>query len=110
MATQCSSFEVLASDPGSEARTGRLQLPHGPVRTPAFMPVGTYGVVKGLAAPDLRDLGADIILSNTFHLVCRPGSEHIRDLGGLHEFMRWRGPILTDSGGFHSLRVKWRDH
>jgi queuine tRNA-ribosyltransferase len=100
MATQCSSFEVLTSDPGSEARTGLLQLPHGAVRTPAFMPVGTYGVVKGLAAPDLRDLGADIILSNTFHLVCRPGSEQIRDLGGLHEFMAWPGPILTDSGGF----------
>ncbi len=100
MAMQCSSFEVLSSDPGSHARVGLLGLPHGEVRTPAFMPVGTYGAVKGLTRDDLRDLGADIVLSNTFHLVCRPGSEQIRDLGGLHEFMSWDGPILTDSGGF----------
>ncbi|MBJ94353.1 MAG: tRNA guanosine(34) transglycosylase Tgt [Rickettsiales bacterium] len=97
---QCSSFEPLAQDPLSEARVGRLRLPHGAVRTPAFMPVGTYGVVKGLAQDDLRALGADIVLSNTFHLVCRPGSEMIRELGGLHRFMGWDGPILTDSGGF----------
>lgn len=75
-------------------------MPHGEVRTPAFMPVGTYGAVKGVARDDLRQIGADIILSNTFHLVCRPGSEQIRDLGGLHRFMAWDGPILTDSGGF----------
>jgi queuine tRNA-ribosyltransferase len=100
MATQCSSFDVVFSDPSSEARTGVLSLPHGEVRTPAFMPVGTYGAVKGVARDDLRQIGADIILSNTFHLVCRPGSEQIRDLGGLHRFMSWDGPILTDSGGF----------
>jgi len=110
MATRCSSFEVLASDPSCEARSARLDLPPGSVRTPAFMPVGTYGVVKSLTHEDLRELGADIILSNTFHLVCRPGSEHIRDLGGLHEFMAWDGPILTDSGGFQVFSLaKMRD-
>jgi queuine tRNA-ribosyltransferase len=100
MATQCLSFEVKALDPASEARLGTLRLPHGEVRTPAFMPVGTYGAVKSLTHEDLREVGSDIILSNTFHLVCRPGSEQIRDLGGLHSFMSWDGPILTDSGGF----------
>ncbi len=100
MATQCSSFEVKSLDAASGARTGTLRLPHGEVRTPAFMPVGTYGAVKSLTHEDLREVGSDIILSNTFHLVCRPGSEQIRDLGGLHRFMSWDGPILTDSGGF----------
>ena len=100
MATQCLSFEVEAVDEASEARVGTLRLPHGEVRTPAFMPVGTYGAVKSLTRDDLREVGSDIILSNTFHLVCRPGSEQIRELGGLHNFMSWDGPILTDSGGF----------
>jgi len=106
MATPCSSFKVLSEDAGSHARRGQLELPHGSVRTPAFMPVGTYGAVKGLTPTDLRQAGADIILSNTFHLICRPGTELIRDLGGLHKFMSWKGPILTDSGGFQIFSLK----
>ena len=106
MATPCSSFEVLSEDSATHARRGLLGLPHGEVRTPAFMPVGTYGAVKGLSPLDLTQTGADIILSNTFHLVCRPGTELIRDLGGLHKFMSWNGPILTDSGGFQIFSLK----
>lgn len=92
------TFEVLARD--GAARRGRLRLAHGVVETPAFMPVGTYGAVKGVAPSDLRDLGAQIVLSNTFHLWLRPGLEVIGAHGGLHRFMGWDGPILTDSGGF----------
>jgi len=100
MATPCSSFEVLNEDSATHARRGLLGLPHGEVRTPAFMPVGTYGAVKGLSPTDVRTTGADMLLANTFHLLCRPGTELIRDLGGLHKFMSWDPPILTDSGGF----------
>ncbi len=82
------------------ARRGTLQLPHGRVETPAFMPVGTYGSVKGVSPDELVDLGAHIILGNTFHLWLRPGLEVIEKHGGLHGFMGWNGPILTDSGGF----------
>ncbi len=82
------------------ARRGRLELPHGVVETPAFMPVGTYGAVKTLDPEELRGVGAQIILGNTFHLWLRPGLEVIRAHGGLHRFMGWDGPILTDSGGF----------
>ncbi|MGA8708580.1 MAG: tRNA guanosine(34) transglycosylase Tgt [Steroidobacteraceae bacterium] len=92
-------FELLASD--GAARRGRLHLPHGTVETPAFMPVGTYGTVKGVAPEELEALGAEIILGNTFHLMLRPGTEVVglhRD--GLHGFMGWQHPILTDSGGF----------
>ena len=92
------AFEVLARD--GAARLGRLRLAHGVVETPAFMPVGTYGAVKGVAPSDLRELGAQIVLSNTFHLWLRPGLEVIGAHGGLHRFMGWDGPILTDSGGF----------
>lgn len=106
MATPCSSFKVLSEDPGSHARRGVLDLPHGEVRTPAFMPVGTYGAVKGLSPQDIRTVGADIILSNTFHLVCRPGPELVKRLGGLHKFMSWSRPILTDSGGFQIFSLK----
>jgi queuine tRNA-ribosyltransferase len=91
-------FELLASD--GVARRGCLRTAHGLVDTPAFMPVGTRGSVKSLSPEDLREAGAQIILSNTFHLLVRPGPELIRDLGGLHRFMAWDGPILTDSGGF----------
>ncbi|MCC7546454.1 MAG: tRNA guanosine(34) transglycosylase Tgt [Burkholderiales bacterium] len=91
-------FEVLARD--GSARRGRLALAHGAVDTPAFMPVGTYGAVKAVAPIDLRELGAQIVLSNTFHLWLRPGLEVIELHGGLHRFMGWDGPILTDSGGF----------
>ncbi len=82
------------------ARTGVLQFRRGAVRTPAFMPVGTYGTVKGLTPEEVDASGADILLGNTFHLMLRPGTEVIRAHGGLHEFMHWSGPILTDSGGF----------
>ncbi len=92
-------FEVLATDP-SGARLGRLTTPHGIIDTPAFMPVGTAATVKGQTQEDLEDLGVQILLSNTYHLYLRPGHELIREMGGLHRFMSWPHPILTDSGGF----------
>lgn len=82
------------------ARRGRLKFPRGTVETPAFMPVGTYGTVKGMLPRDVVDIGAQIILGNTFHLMLRPGTEVIKAHGDLHDFMQWQGPILTDSGGF----------
>jgi len=91
-------FERTAAD--GDARRGRLSFPRGTVETPAFMPVGTYGTVKGMTPRDLRSIGADIILGNTFHLWLRPGTDIIEAHGGLHGFMAWDGPILTDSGGF----------
>jgi len=95
------SFKVTASDPSSFARCGRLTLPHGVVDTPVFMPVGTPATVKSLTPVDLiDDIGAQIILSNTYHLMLRPGADIVRELGGLHHFMAWERPILTDSGGF----------
>jgi queuine tRNA-ribosyltransferase len=93
-------FALLKTDPATSARRGRLSTLHGAIETPVFMPVGTQGTVKAVAPSQLRDLGAQIILSNTYHLNLRPGSGLIRDLGGLHRFMGWDGPILTDSGGF----------
>ncbi len=93
-----SGFEVLAHD--GSARRGRLNFVRGVVDTPAFMPVGTYGTVKGMLPRDLEEIGAQIVLGNTFHLMLRPGSEIIRELGDLHAFMGWSRPILTDSGGF----------
>jgi len=92
-------FEVLATDP-SGARLGRLATPHGVIDTPAFMPVGTAATVKGQTQQDLEDLGVQILLANTYHLYLRPGHALIREMGGLHEFMSWPRPILTDSGGF----------
>lgn len=94
------TFNVVANDPRSQARLGRLETPHGMIDTPVFMPVGTQATVKALRSSDLLDCGASIILGNTYHLYLRPGHELIRSLGGLHEFMGWRRPILTDSGGF----------
>ncbi len=82
------------------ARAGTLALPHGPVETPAFMPVGTYGAVRGLHPHEVEAAGAQIILGNTYHLHLRPGEETVRALGGLHAFTTWRKPMLTDSGGF----------
>jgi queuine tRNA-ribosyltransferase len=92
-------FEVLATDP-TGARLGSLTTPHGVIDTPAFMPVGTAGTVKGLTQQALGELGVQILLGNTYHLYLRPGHERIRQLGGLHRFMSWPGAILTDSGGF----------
>lgn len=94
------SFSILATDPNSSARSGSLELPHGTVKTPIFMPVGTQGTVKTLHPAELEELGAQIILGNTYHLWLRPGHELIRELGGLHGFSTWRKPMLTDSGGF----------
>ena len=93
-------FEIEWSDSGSGARNGRFHTPHGIISTPVFAPVGTAATVKALRPSDLHDLGASLILSNTYHLYLRPGDELIRDLGGLHNFMGWDDPILTDSGGF----------
>ncbi len=83
-----------------KARRGRLKFPRGVVETPAFMPVGTYGTVKGMLPRDIEEIGAHMILGNTFHLMLRPGTEVVREHGDLHDFMQWKGPILTDSGGF----------
>jgi queuine tRNA-ribosyltransferase len=91
-------FELLTTD--GRARRGRLSFPRGAVETPAFMPVGTYGTVKGLSPEEVESIGAHIVLGNTFHLMLRPGTEVIKAHGGLHGFMHWNKPILTDSGGF----------
>jgi queuine tRNA-ribosyltransferase len=91
-------FELISTS--GKARRGRIVLAHGTVQTPAFMPVGTYGTVKAMAPDELKKLGAEIVLGNTFHLWLRPGLEVIETFGGLHKFMGWDGPILTDSGGF----------
>jgi queuine tRNA-ribosyltransferase len=96
-------FELLASD--GTARTGRLTTPHGVVRTPAFMPVGTAGAMKGLYWREVRDAGSDIVLGNTYHLMLRPGAERIAALGGLQRFTGWGGPMLTDSGGFQVMSL-----
>lgn len=93
-------FQLLATDSTTSARRGRLQTRHGVVNTPIFMPVGTQGTVKAVTPAHLKEIGAQIILGNTYHLNLRPGSELVRELGGLHAFMGWDGPILTDSGGF----------
>ena len=93
-------FELIATDPNSSARRGRFTTPHGVVETPIFMPVGTQATVKAVHPDELRTLGAQIILANTYHLWVRPGTDIIREAGGLHQFMNWDRPILTDSGGF----------
>ncbi len=97
------SFQLLASDGG--ARRGEILTPHGKVQTPAFMPVGTQATVKGLTPQDVRATGAEIVLGNTYHLMLRPGAERIAALGGLHTFMQWPLPILTDSGGFQVMSL-----
>ena len=94
------TYDIVAEDPGTHARAGVLHTPHGDVPTPIFMPVGTKGTVKGLLPPTLRELGTKILLANTYHLSMRPGEALVEEMGGLHEFMQWHGPILTDSGGF----------
>ena len=100
------AFEILSRS--GSARRGRLTTPHGVVETPAFMPVGTQGAVKGLLHRDLHELGASILLSNTYHLYLRPGDGLIARLGGLHAFIGWPGPILTDSGGYQAFSLSAR--
>ena len=100
------SFQLLGTD--GAARRGRITFPRGVIETPAFMPVGTYGSVKGVLPQQVRDLGAQIILGNTFHLFLRPGLDVIEAHGGLHGFARWDGPILTDSGGFQVFSLAHR--
>jgi queuine tRNA-ribosyltransferase len=97
------SFRLIKAD--GAARLGEIETPHGRVRTPAFMPVGTQATVKGIYPQQLREFGADIVLANTYHLMLRPGPERIAALGGLHTFMNWQGPILTDSGGFQVMSL-----
>jgi queuine tRNA-ribosyltransferase len=98
------SFELIGTD--GLARRGRLATAHGTVETPAFMPVGTAGTVKAMMPESVRETGAEIILGNTFHLMLQPGAERVAALGGLHKFMNWPGPILTDSGGFQVMSLK----
>ncbi|HLH75051.1 MAG TPA: tRNA guanosine(34) transglycosylase Tgt [Chloroflexota bacterium] len=93
-------FQIVARDPTSRARAGRFQTPHGIVETPTFMPVGTLATVKTLDPRELRQVGSQMVLANTYHLAQRPGADVVERLGGLHRFMAWDGPILTDSGGF----------
>lgn len=104
------AFRVEARSSENAARAGRLETPHGPVETPVFMPIGTKGSVKGVLPDQLRGVGSRMLLANTYHLHLRPGEEVVRSLGGLHGFMGWDGPILTDSGGFQvfSLAEKAR--
>jgi queuine tRNA-ribosyltransferase len=97
------SFRLIATD--GAARTGEIRTAHGMVRTPAFMPVGTQGAIKGVHHDDVRAAGADIVLANTYHLMLRPSAERVAALGGLHEFMHWPLPILTDSGGYQVMSL-----
>src|ERR1700735_711323 len=94
------SFEIVAECSTTRARAGLLHTPHGTVETPVFMPVGTQAAVKGLTPHQVAEAGARIILGNTYHLALRPGDAVVAEMGGLHRFMGWNGPILTDSGGF----------
>lgn len=107
MATQCSSFELKHTC--GQARTGVLKLPHGSVPTPCFMPVGTRGTVRGVSVDEIKEMGASMVLANTYHLWVRPGHTLIERLGGLHKFMAWDGPILTDSGGFQVFSLRHRN-
>jgi len=93
-------FDLIKKDISTSARLGRMITPHGMVNTPAFMPVGTQGTVKSMLPEEIKNCGAEIILANTYHLYLRPGHETIKKLGGLHKFMHWPYPLLTDSGGF----------
>jgi len=101
-------FQVLQRDPAGAARRGRLQLPHGVVQTPVFMPVGTAGTVKACDPQELQQLGYGLILGNTYHLMLRPGEQVVAAHGGLHRFMGWPGNILTDSGGYQVFSLAAR--
>ena len=93
-------FELLREDPHSRARAGVIHTPHGQIPTPVFAPVGTQATVKAVSPRELRELGVSLIMANTYHLYLRPGPDTVAELGGLHGFMGWDGPIMTDSGGF----------
>src|ERR1700716_3162755 len=101
--TSANHFELLGRD--GAARTGRLTPPHGVLRTPAFMPVGTAGAMKGMHWREVRDAGTDIVLGNTYHLMLRPGAERIAALGGLQTFTGWNGPMLTDFRGLPGVSL-----
>lgn len=98
-------YELIATCPHTNARRGRLHTPHGTVETPCFMPVGTQGSVKTVGSDDLEALGYQLILSNTYHLSLRPGEDLVEEIGGLHQFMSWKGAILTDSGGYQAMSL-----
>ena len=100
------SFDFAVEATAGSARAARFETPHGAVQSPAFMAVGTLATVKALDPQDLRDMGAQMILANAYHLHLRPGDDLVRELGGLHEFMQWDGPILTDSGGFQVFSLE----
>ena len=100
-----SGFPFIIAATDGAARTGALETPRGKIRTPAFMPVGTQATVKTMYPEQVRALGSDIVLGNTYHLMLRPGAERVARLGGLHGFMRWPHPILTDSGGFQVMSL-----
>jgi len=97
------TFELLATD--GAARSGSIRMERGSIRTPAFMPVGTAATVKAILPESVAETGADIVLANTYHLMLRPGAERIASLGGLHKFMNWPKPILTDSGGYQVMSL-----
>lgn len=99
-------FEIVAQDPDSSARSGRLWTAHGPMDTPCFMPVGTYGAIKGLVSSEIKEIGSQTILANAYHLGHRPGSESVEAWGGVHSLMHWDGPILTDSGGYQVFSLR----
>ena len=104
--TQRFTFALQATD--GAARTGVIHTPRGEIRTPAFMPVGTAATVKAMMPESVRETGADILLGNTYHLMLRPGAERVARMGGLHQFMNWQRPILTDSGGLnHNVSPGW---
>src|SRR3954465_2999786 len=99
------SFTFAVTKTDGAARTGEIRMPRGVIRTPAFMPVGTAGTVKAMYPDQVKAIGAHVGLGNTYHLMLRPGAERIAALGGLHKFMNWSGPILTDSGGFQVMSL-----
>lgn len=94
------TYELIKKDSKTKARRGRIHTPHGTIETPVFMPVGTQATVKAMRPEQVKEMGAEIILSNTYHLYLRPGHDIVKEAGGLHKFMNWDKPILTDSGGF----------
>ena len=101
-------FTLLKKDPSSRARRGRLATAHGVIETPVFMPVGTQASVKALDPRELLEMGSQIVLGNTYHLALRPGMDIMQEAGGLHRFMNWDLPILTDSGGFQVFSLAMR--